>query len=148
MAGVVAALMIIVALGAGCGSSGPRKAAATPSAPTGTGKPTARPSGSLPSEAAAKPGGTYYAVFLALARDAKDRSLAEAQDRARALGYQGGVGDLNCTPGARAALRLSGSGDYTAYSIFFETAERAKLFVDSYSGKVLGTAYVTAGCLD
>ena len=40
------------------------------------------------------------------------------------------------------------SGDYTAYSIFFATAAQAQTFVNIYSGPIVGTAYVTAGCLD
>jgi hypothetical protein len=133
---------------AGCGgSSGAVAAGSSPSAAVGTERPTARPSGSLPPEAGATQGGKYYAVFLAVAGDANDPSLAAAQNRAKALGYEGGVGDLNCTPGARSALHLD-SGDYTAYSIFFTTAEQAKSFVNAYPAQVVGTAYVTAGCLD
>jgi hypothetical protein len=156
MSRLLATLAVVAALAVGCGGSssgtddgtGDNAAAPSPGRSTGTEKPTARPSGSLPPEAAAKQGGKYYAVFLAVAGDAKDPALAEAQQRAAAIGYQGGVGDVNCTPGARTALNLSNSGDYTAYSIFFATAEQAQSFVNGYSGKIVGTAYVTAGCLD
>ena len=147
--GLLAALVLTAPLVAGCGGSseGGGDAAGT-STSAGTEQPTLRPSGSLPPEAATKQGGKYYAVFLAVADDAKDPALAEAQEAAKKLGYQGGVGDVNCTPGARTALNLSNSGDFTAYSIFFDTAEQAQNFVNGYSGKVVGTAYVTAGCLD
>src|SRR4051812_35732167 len=140
------ALLIAVVL-AGCGGSS-TPSASSPSKAASTERPTARPSGSLPPEAAAKPGGKYFAVFLAVAPDANDKALADAQERAKAIGYQGGVGDVNCTPGARTALNLSNSGDFTAFSIFFDTAEQAQNFVNGYSGKVVGTAYITAGCLD
>ena len=147
--GSLATVGLAAALVAGCGGSSAAKGgAAGPSKGTGTEQPTLRPSGSLPREAGAKQGGKYYAVFLAVAGDAKDPALADAQDRAQALGYQGGVGDVNCTPGARSALNLSANGDYTAYSIFFETNDQAQSFLNAYSGKIVGTAYVTAGCLD
>jgi hypothetical protein len=144
--------LAVAGLLAGCGgSSGSVATGASPSATphlaVGTERPTARPSGTLPPEAAATQGGKYYAVFLAVAGDANDPSLADAQSRAKALGYQGGVGELNCTPGARTALNLE-NGNYTAYSIFFMTAEQAQTFVNAYSAHIVGTAYVTAGCLD
>jgi hypothetical protein len=112
-----------------------------------TSAPTAHPSGSLPPEAVAKPGAKYYAVFLAVATDAKDPALDRAQAKAKTLGYSGGVGDINCTPGARETLNLSGNS-YTAFSIFFATSSQAQDFVNGYPGTVVGTAYVTAGCLD
>ncbi|MDX6197417.1 MAG: hypothetical protein QOJ79_568 [Actinomycetota bacterium] len=149
--GPVALVVITGVLATGCGGSSAETAATpspTPSPTTATERPTQRPSGSLPPEAATTPGGKYYAVFLAVAGDAKDPALADAQERAKVLGYQGGVGDINCTPGARAALHLSDSGAFTAYSIFFATSEQAQAFASSYSGRVVGTAYVTAGCLD
>ena len=145
---LLASLVLVTALATGCGGSSAGDAATKPSQSRATAQPTARPSGSLPPEAVAKPGGKYYAVFLAVAPDAKDPALADAQDRAKALGYQGGVGDVNCTPGARTALNLNDTASYTAYSIFFDTNEQAQAFLNSYSGKVVGTAFVTAGCLD
>jgi hypothetical protein len=141
-------LVLLAGLTAGCGGSSADTSRTTPSNEPATERPTARPSGSLPPEAAATQGGKYYAVFLAVAGDANDPSLVQAQERAKALGYQGGVGDVNCTPGARTALNLREGAAYTAYSIFFETNAQAQTFLNSYSGPVVGTAYVTAGCLD
>ena len=149
MTRLLAAISVAAALASGCGGSSHGNSATAGSSPSsGTEKPTAHPSGSLPPEAAAKQGGKYYAVFLAVAPDANAAALAEAQERARKLGYVGGVGDVNCTPGARAALNLSNSGDFTAYSIFFATAEQAQSFVNGYGAAIVGTAYITAGCLD
>jgi hypothetical protein len=151
----VAALSVPAALAAvmlsGCGGSSADEgavAAASPANTRGTAHPTIRPSGSLPPEAAAKQGAKYYAVFLAVAADANDPPLTDAQERAKALGYPGGAGAVNCTPGARTALNLSDNGGYTAYSIFFETNKQAQDFLNAYSGKVIGTANITAGCLD
>jgi hypothetical protein len=146
--GRLALLVIMTGLLAGCGGSSADRASTAPSPRGSTERPTIRPSGSLPPEAVAKPGGKYYAVFLAVAADAKDPALVDAQEQAKALGYQGGVGDVNCTPGARTALNLNDTAAYTAYSIFFETNEQAQTFLNSFSGKVVGTAFVTAGCLD
>jgi hypothetical protein len=148
--GSLAVALLTGGMLAACGgsSTSPSASASSLSRTVGTERPTARPSGSLPPEAAAKQGGKYFAVFLAVAGDVKDPSLVDAQDRAAALGYQGGVGDVNCTPGARTALNLSDSGDFTAYSIFFATTQQAQDFVNGYSGHIVGTAYVTAGCLD
>jgi hypothetical protein len=151
---LIAGLAFLFAAGCGGSSGGHSATAATTSASpadaTGsfsTAAPTAHPSGSLPPEAAAKPGAKYYAVFLAIAGDVKDAALERAQQKAKDLGYSGGVGDINCTPGARETLNLSGKS-YTAFSIFFATNQQAQDFVNGYPGTVVGTAYVTAGCLD
>ena len=114
-----------------------------------SGVPTSQPSASpgLPPESAAEPGGRYYAVFLAVATDARDPKLEAAQNRAQQLGYAGGIGDLGCTAGAREQLKLP-DGTYTAYSIFFDSKERAALFVQAYDAPVVGTALISAGCLD
>jgi hypothetical protein len=149
-----AVAVAVAALLSACGgSSAGRSAAGASPSPSNqasftTAAPTARPSGSLPPEAPAKQGGKYYAVFLAVAGSVQDPALETAQAKAKQIGYAGGVGDINCTPGAREALNLTPSGDYTAYSIFFATAQQAQDFVNAYPGRVRGTAYITAGCLD
>jgi hypothetical protein len=138
----------------GCGGSSTNGAAPTVSGTpsellaSSTAEPTTSPSGSLPPEAPAVQGGKYYAVFLAVATDVHDEGLVSAQQKAKDFGYDGGVGDINCTPGAREQLHLNAKGDYTAFSILFATRDQAKAFVDAYSGPVVGTALVTAGCLD
>jgi hypothetical protein len=145
---------LTAALVGGCGGSSTSGAApivsGTPSEllASSTAAPTTSPSGSLPPEAPAVQGGKYYAVFLAVATDVHDAGLVSAQQRAKDLGYDGGVGDINCTPGAREQLHLNANGDYTAFSILFATSDQATAFVDAYSGPVVGTALVTAGCLD
>jgi hypothetical protein len=148
---LLAALTTTLAAGCGGSSAAPR-AHATPTrtdvASFTTSAPTVRPSGSLPPEAPAKPGGKYYAIFLAVAKSVNDPSLLSAQEQAKQIGYSGGVGDINCTPGAREALNLAGTADYTAFSIFFATNQQAQDFLNAYKGKVVGTAYITAGCLD
>ena len=104
--------------------------------------------GALPPESVAEQGGKYYAVFLALAREEGAEALSRAHAQAARLGYNGGVGDIECTAGAREQLRLPVTGTYTAYSVFFDSRERAERFVQAYEQKVIGTAYITAGCLD
>ncbi|GAC1610263.1 MAG: hypothetical protein NVS3B26_16090 [Mycobacteriales bacterium] len=93
-------------------------------------------------------GGRYYAVFLAVATAATDDRLASARARAKALGYEGGDGDISCTPGAREQLRLSANGSFVAFSIFFATRAQAQQLAAAYGSGVVGIAYVTAGCLD
>ena len=116
--------------------------------------PSALPSSStgattgLPPESAAEQGGRYYAVFAAVAQDARDAQLVTAQQRAKALGYQGGIGELGCTAGAREQLGLPADGAYTAYSVFFDSKQRAERFVEAYGARVVGIAHITAGCLD
>ncbi|MCW2572574.1 MAG: hypothetical protein JWO88_2632 [Frankiales bacterium] len=150
----LAVAALTAALVAGCAGSSTSGAApavsGTPSEllTSSTAEPTTSPSGSLPPEAPAVQGGKYYAVFLAVAVDVHDEGLVSAQQRAKDFGYDGGVGDINCTPGAREQLHLNANGDYTAFSILFATSAQAKAFVDAYSGPVVGTALVTAGCLD
>ena len=109
---------------------------------------SARATTSLPPESAAEQGGHYFAVFLAVAADANDPRIETAQRRAKALGYQGGSGELSCTQGAREQLKLSQDPAYTAYSIFFDSRERADRFVQAYGAPVVGIARITAGCLD
>jgi hypothetical protein len=110
--------------------------------------PTTSPSGSLPPEAPAVQGGKYYAVFLAVATDINDPGLVAAQERAKKLGYEGGTGDIGCTPGAREQLKLSSGGDYTAFSVLFATRAQAEQLAAAYGDGVVGIASVTAGCLD
>jgi hypothetical protein len=113
--------------------------------------PTVAPSGpvsSLPPESAAEPNGRYTAVFLAVAQDANDAEVLRAQRRAKQLGYTGGIGDIDCTLGARSQLGLPAAGTYTAYSVFFDDAALARRFVAAYGSGVVGTAQITAGCLD
>jgi hypothetical protein len=135
---------------AACGgsSSGSGAAPVSPPATAPTGLPTPAAGSSLAPEAAATQGGKYYAVFLAVAVDVNDPALTTAQERAKALGYSGGVADIGCTPGAREQLKLNASGDYTAFSVLFATKEQAQRLVDAYGSGVVGIAYVTAGCLD
>ena len=147
--------LAVVALGlcalTGCAASSSGGSHATTSPPdltsSSTAQPTASPSGSLPPEAAAAQGGKYYGVFLAVAVDARDGRLGDAQARAHKLGYEGGVADIGCTPGAREQLHLR-PGAYTAFSVLFATKEQAAQFASAYGDGVVGTAYVTAGCLD
>lgn len=117
-----------------------------PSSPAAA--PSSSPIGSLPPEAAATQGGRYYALFLAVARTATDDSIAAARTRAKALGYDGGDGEIGCTPGAREQLRLSPTVNYFAYSVFFATKQQATQVARAYGKGVVGIARVTAGCLD
>ena len=101
----------------------------------------------LPPESAAEQGGRYFAVFLAVAADANDPRVLTAQRKAKALGYEGGIGELSCTTGAREQLKLPDDTS-TAYSIFFDSRDRADRFVRAYGYPVVGIARITAGCLD
>lgn len=150
--GVVLLSLTILSAGCSASSSG---TAASPAAPTPlvvpgspSAAPTTSPSGSLPPEAAAVQGGKYYAVFLAVVKGATNDSIATARQRAKALGYEGGDGDIECTPGAREQLHLSASGSYIAFSVFFATKAQAQQFATAYGKGVVGVAYVTGGCLD
>lgn len=102
----------------------------------------------LPAEAAAVHGGRYWGVFAAVAYDASDPRLTEALGQVRALGYQGGTGDVACTQGAVETLGLDPQRFYTAVSVLFDSREAAQQFVDAYEPGVVGTAEVTAYCLD
>lgn len=147
----LAAGALALGLLAGCSGSSAGGTEPTSSPPdltaSSTAAPTTSPSGSLPPEAVAKQGGKYYGVFLAVASNARDGRLGDAQARAHELGYEGGVGELTCTPGAREQLHL-GQGAYTAFSVLFATKDQAAQFASAYGDGVVGTAYVTAGCLD
>lgn len=144
------ALAATLWLAAACGgSSAPQPSSATPlQLPSSTAAPTASPSSGLPQEAPAVQGGKYYAVFLAVATDVQDEAIAAAQARAKKLGYEGGVGDLGCTPGAQQQLKLDPAKSYTGFSILLATKAQAQQVAAAYGDGVVGVAYVTAGCLD
>ena len=149
---VASTLVAVAAVLCGCGGSPHPAATASPtplvlrSSPSQA--PSTSPSGTLPREAAAVQGGRYYAVFLAVASAASDDRLATARVRAKALGYEGGDGDIGCTPGAREQLRLPAMGSYVAFSVLFETRAQAQRLAAAYGSGVVGIAHVTAGCLD
>ena len=146
-AAALAVLAVVTACSGGSGGAGPAPAVSPSTAPSeSTAAPRASPSGSLPPEAAAQPAGTYYAVFLAVAADAKDALIAAAQAHAKRLGYEGGVGELGCTQGAQEQLHLK-AGD-VGFSVFFDTRAQAQQLVAAYGDQVVGIAHVTASCLD
>lgn len=149
-AGVAAGVAALVA-GCSTGSGGSDASPAATSLQLPSSRvvaPSVSPSAGLPPEAPAAPGTKYYAVFLAVATDAHDNSLAAAQQRAGRLGYNGGMADIDCTPGARAQLKLKAAGSYMAFSVLFATKAQAQQFVAAYPSGVVGTAYVTVDCLD
>src|SRR3954471_13411469 len=156
LASLAAGLGVCAGAVTSCGGSSSRDhpAAPTPTATpsalsaSSTAMPTTSPSGSLPPEAPAVQGKKYYAVFLAVATDINDPGLVAAQERAKKLGYEGGAGDIGCTPGAREQLRLAATGDYTGFSVLFATKAEAEQLAAAYGEGVVGIASVTAGCLD
>lgn len=101
-----------------------------------------------PAEAAAVHGGTYWAVFLDVSRAGDTAGEQEALAALSEIGYQGGIGDIGCTAGAVEALGLDPTLGYTGVSVFFATAGDAQRFVDLYQPGVVGTARITAYCLD
>jgi len=131
--------------------------AAETAVPDGTASSAARSARAFPPASRnVEHGGQIWAVYLALSRvDASGKAeepeqLARAEQQARAVGYEDdiGNGDLGCDVGAREALRLDPDRDYRGVSIFFDTQAQAKQFVDAYEPPVVGTARVTAYCLD
>ena len=133
----------------------PTSSAPTSSAPTGT-VPTG-PASSVPSveqpagwppEANAVQGGVYWAVYLELYRTGDPGGGQDALAALHELGYDGGIGGVGCDMGAAEALGLDPNGDYSGVSVFFDTADDAQRFVDLYQPGVVGTARITAYCLD
>jgi len=121
-------------------------AASDAPAPTPTAETAAA---TWPQEAAATHGGTAWAVFLEVVRgDGEQDALQAAVDSLRSVGYTGGVGDVDCSAGAREALGLDPALTYTAVDVLFATAEEAQQFVDLYEPGVVGTVQVTTYCLD
>jgi hypothetical protein len=120
------------------------------STPAPTPGPTSEPAEhvSWPPEAQAEHGGQYWAVYLAVAHAGTDQAeLAAAHASAKSIGYQAGIGSI-CEAGATEALGLNPDISYDAVSIFFDTAAQAQEFVDLYQPGVVGTAFITAYCLD
>ena len=124
---------------AGVPATPPRSTPAPPAAETPADRPT---------EATAVHGGTYWAVFLDVSRAGDTAGEQEALAALSEVGYQGGIGDIGCTEGAVEALGLDPTIGYTGVSVFFATAAEAQRFVDLYQPGVVGTARITAYCLD
>lgn len=124
-----------------------RSSSAVPPA-TGTSAAATTAQPAWPREAVAVHGGRYWAVYLAVAYDAGDPELAQAQASAQAVGYAGGIGDVQCETGAAEGLGLDPAKSYSAASVFFDTRADAQAFVDRYAPGVVGTVQVTASCLD
>jgi hypothetical protein len=113
--------------------------------------PTAEGTAALewPAAAEATHGGQYWAVFLEVARAGTEQAeLQQAYDAASALGYPSGIGDVACSQGASEQLGLDPAVSYQAVSIYFYDRGEAQQFVDQYEPGVVGTAFVTAYCLD
>jgi len=94
-------------------------------------------------------GGVYFAVYLAVVKEGQsDKAAKAAESSSRAVGYETGTSEIDCEQGARGALKLDNTAGYQGTSIFFATAAQAKQFVDAYEPGVVGTAKITAYCLD
>jgi len=123
----------------------------TPPAPTTTSaSPTRSLTPTFPSAVTSPTqGGVYFAVYLAVVKEGQgDTTAKAAEESAKAAGYEIGTGEIDCEQGARAALKLDKTAAYQGTSIFFATAAQAKQFVDAYEPGVVGTAKITAYCLD
>ena len=114
----------------------------TPTAPAGD-APAA-----WPTEATAVQGGVYWAVFLDVSRAGDTAGEQEARAALSAAGYRGSGGDVGCAQGAAEALGLDPAISYTGVWVEFTTAADAQRFVDRFQPGVVGTARVTAYCLD
>ena len=135
-------------------SATPEPVATTPSTPPPT---TSAPPTFPPAAEGVQQGDVVWAVYLAVARvgdDGRPDDPAGDLDRARrqaaAAGYERDVGggQVECDRGARAALGLDPGRDYYTVSIFFATRADAQQFVAAYEPGVVGTAEITAYCLD
>jgi hypothetical protein len=102
-----------------------------------------------PAAAEATHGGQYWAVFLEVARSGTEQAeLQQAVDSAAALGYPAGVSDVSCSMGAAEQLGLDPTVAYSVVTIYFADRGTAQQFVDLYEPGVVGTASITAYCLD
>jgi ABC-type transport system substrate-binding protein len=124
----------------------PSTSPTSPTSPTSRG--SAEETRTWPPEARAVHGGQYWAVYLAVSRgDTEYDEVERAYRSAQAVGYEAGIGDI-CATGAHEALGLDPAVSYTASSIYFDTRAQAQQFVDMYEPGVVGTAHITAYCLD
>lgn len=143
----LAALVLVSACSSGSSGSPALPVPATSAAPT-TQAPVASSSPALPKEVPGQEGGTYFAVFVAVTKSASDPAIAAARSRAQALGYEGGDGEIDCTRGARAQLKLPATGAYDAFSVFFATQADADAAAAAFGSDIAGVAKVTPYCLD
>ncbi len=92
-------------------------------------------------------GGDYVAAVLAAGSAGE---LGASQAAVATYGYTAGVSDVGCLQGAAGGLGLP--TDALVSSLFFADDQAATQFVHAYArtggGPLLGTAAVTAYCLD
>jgi hypothetical protein len=94
-------------------------------------------------------GGTYWALYLALAADANDPAFADWSAHAEAAGYATGPGDLACDEGAADGLGVP--PEWFGVAVYFSTlddAEAARAWFGMTYGEPAGIARVTTFCLD
>ncbi len=109
----------------------------------------------VPGAAAARPaavspqhGGSYVAVYLAVARSADDARLSAARASARRLGYAPGVTTLGCDQGAAAGLGLPAGSQDAAVVLYFRSLEDARAFAALHPPAEAGVVRVRTYCLD
>jgi hypothetical protein len=93
-------------------------------------------------------GGSYAAVYLAVARTSTDPRLAAATASARRLGYAPGRTTLGCDVGAAAGLRLPAGSQDTAVVLYFRTLEDARRFTALHPPAEAGVVRVRTYCRD
>jgi len=94
-------------------------------------------------------GGTFWAVYLAVADRFDDPSLEQSEAPAREIGYVNiGTGQLACDHDATTALGLDPEVDWYTTALYFPSEEFARRFVDLYEPEVVGIAQVQTYCMD
>lgn len=103
-----------------------------------------------PQPAPLQHGGTYTAVYLAVAQSPGAPALRQAQASARALGYEPVLGaGLACDAGALAGLGLDPARDpYAFVGLYFRTRAAAQDFADLHTPREAGVVDVRTYCLD
>ena len=124
----------IAATSAPANGASPQSAAAAPSTPPGK----------LPPQADIKHGGTYWAVYLAVAKP-RAASLAKATQRAKALGYTALAGDINCTRAVDPSAPTSDDAHLVA--LYFSGRAQAEQAANAY-GKTVWLGRAQTYCLD
>jgi hypothetical protein len=93
-------------------------------------------------------GGSYVAVYLAVARSASDARLSAATASARRLGYAAAVTTLGCDSGAAAGLGLPAGSQDAAVVLYFRSVDEARAFAALHPPAEAGVVRVRTFCLD
>jgi hypothetical protein len=137
-----AVVLSLAAVISGCG--GEESPTERPQTPVATASPEASAEFA---PVAPEQGGTYFGVYVAIAKPGDEASLQASAEALDAIGIsEYSIGDISCDEGA--AEELGVPKDSGRVAVYFTTREEADAFTASLPSPILRIARVKTFCLD